>query len=57
MEILVPDNRGWRAAVAFAASEGRSRSRALLSWLIRAPRIGSLAVGAGMVAYARRVAP
>jgi SAM-dependent methyltransferase len=50
----VPDDRGLRAAVAIAAAAGENRVRAALAWLARAPRLGSLALGAGMVAYARR---
>jgi SAM-dependent methyltransferase len=54
VSVLVPDDRGMRAAAEFAALQGRSRLRASLAWLLRAPRLGPLAVGAGMVAYARR---
>jgi SAM-dependent methyltransferase len=51
---FVPDDRGLRGAREIAAAAGTSRVRAMLAWLARAPRIGGLAVGAGMVAYARR---
>ena len=50
----VPDDRGFRAAVALARTESRSALRAVLTRALQAVRIGPLAVGAGMVAYARR---
>ncbi len=50
----VPDDRGLAAAADIARVSGASPLRARLSWLARAPRIGNLAAGAGMVAYARR---
>jgi SAM-dependent methyltransferase len=54
VSIHVPDDRGPEAAAEFAGFEGRSRFAAVLGWLVRAGRLGSLAVGAGMVAYARK---
>jgi len=50
----VPDDRGPAAAAEIARVGNESPLRARLSWLVRAPRLGSLALGAGMVAYARR---
>jgi len=54
LRTFVPDDRGFGAAVSLARAEGQGALRAVATRAVQTLRIGRLAVGAGMVAYARR---